>query len=75
MKTAVIDACAFGDELSLYETIAPFSAIAVEHSAVDVSMSIILSIVSDFSCPSSSPEKQVFQIWEYGICESFQGRV
>ena len=45
MKTAVSDACALGAELSLYDTISPFSANATEQRAVDVSMSMILSMV------------------------------
>jgi hypothetical protein len=44
MNTDVSDACALGAELSLYAVITPFSAIAAEHRAVDVSMSIILSM-------------------------------
>ena len=54
MKTAVRDAWAFGAELSLYDTIAPFSAKAVEQSAVDVSMSMILSIAVYFVSVSMS---------------------
>jgi hypothetical protein len=45
MKTDVREACAFGAELSRYAVIAPFSAIAAEHKAVEVSMSMILCIV------------------------------
>jgi len=44
MNTAVSEACAFGAELSLYATISLFSAKAVEHREVDVSISMILSI-------------------------------
>ena len=43
-KTAVSEACDLGSELSLYDTISPSSASAVEHSAVAVSINIILSI-------------------------------
>ena len=63
MKTAVNEACALGAELSLYETIAPFSDNAVEQRAVDVSMSMILSMTISLLVP----EKQVFQVWEYRV--------
>jgi hypothetical protein len=45
MNTEVREACAFGAELSLYAVTAPFSAIAAEHRAVDVSISMIRCIV------------------------------
>ena len=45
-KTAVSEACALGAELSRYAVTAPSSASATEQSAVDVSISIILSITS-----------------------------
>jgi hypothetical protein len=45
MKTDVKEACALGAELSLYAVTAPSSAIAAEHRAVDVSISMILCIV------------------------------
>ena len=67
MNTAVSEACAFGAELSLYDTMAPSSASAVEQSAVDVSMSMILSIL--LQC------KHVFQVREYFECGLLQRRV
>lgn len=44
-KGAVWDACILGSVLSLYATDLPSSANAAEHSAAEVSMSMILSIV------------------------------
>ena len=45
MNTAVSDACVLGRSLSLYEMIFPPDAIAAEHSSVEVSMSMMLSII------------------------------
>lgn len=69
MNAAVSEAWALGAELSRYETISPFSARAVEHSAVEVSMSMILSILFLFV-----PEEEFFQIWENGIGHVLEGR-
>ena len=44
MNTAVSEACAFGVALSRYDMMVPFSAKAVEQSAVEVSLSMSLSI-------------------------------
>ena len=63
-NTAVSDAWALGAELSRYETMAPFSARAVEQRAVDVSMSMILSIVIRVLLV---PEKQFLEVWEYRV--------
>ena len=70
MNTAVNDACALGAELSLYDTIVPFSANAAEQRAVDVSISMILSRTSSLLVP----EKQVLQVREYGIGRFFEWR-
>ena len=70
MNTAVREACAFGAELSLYETVSPFSTNAVEHSAVDVSISIILSM----SVRLIVPCEHFLEIWENGVGHIFQRR-
>ena len=68
MNTAVRDACDFVCALSLLEMILPSLAMAAEHSAVDVSISMMVSISVLF-------ENKVFKIRENAVCRLLERRV